>query len=250
MTITTDFKALGFSETQAKVYVAILTLGEPAIGAIERATSLHKQLIYNAAKQLETMGLITIREVRGKKRFSADHPELLEQRVRDQLDIAQTLVPRLHEMANIERAEEKTRMYRGAAGIQQYYVHSARRQPKNSTVSILGVNSKRYFDLLPTDSIAYTRFENIRIERNVALKLLLAGQKDTERELNERRKLVQLRMLNEKIYGPMDLMIWHDHVGMLFYDAEPYIISLVGKDTVRGFEDYYKALWNMAEESK
>jgi len=249
LTVLEDLKALGLTETQGKVYLAILSLGEPTVGGVERITHLHKQLIYNAATKLQETGLIAIRELRGRKRFSAENPEQLEARAREQLKAAQSVVPRLHELANADRAEEKVRMYRGEAGVRQYYLDSIRRQPKHSTVSILGVDSKRYFSIFPPDEFHFQRFEAVRDEKTISLQLLLAGTQETEIALNRSRRLLQLKSIEENVYGPMDLMIWHEHVGMLFYGPEPYVISIIGKETVQGFSEYYQVLWNMSRSS-
>ena len=163
------------------------------------------------------------------------------------MEKAQELVPHLFDRANKKRSADKVRTYRDVKGVQQYYLESIRRQPEKSEVYILGVNSERYFEIFVKDSMAYERFENSRIERNIKLNLLLFGAEEKEIELNKNRFTIDLRLLQEAVQGPMDIMIWHDHVGMLFYGAEPYVLDIMGQQTADGFRQYFKVLWKQGK---
>lgn len=249
MTIEENLNRLGFKENEIKVYLAALELGEPSVGDIERQAQLHKQLIYNAATSLQERGLLSIHEIRGRKRFSIDNPAALEEYAQTQLAQAQELIPLLYERANKKRASDKVRLYRGKKAIQQYYLNSIRRQADDSHVYILGVNSKRYFEIFDPEDFPYQRFENTRKEKKVTLHLLLFGTQEQEAALNNNRPHIELKLLSGAVQGPMDIMIWHDHVGMLFYGEDPYILDTIGQETVEGFKQYFNVLWNTAKES-
>jgi sugar-specific transcriptional regulator TrmB len=249
MTLEKELTYLGLKVNEIRVYLAVLELGEPTVGFIERQTGLHKQLIYNAASSLQEKGLISIHEIRGRKRFSVSNPAALEEHARARLEKAQELVPQLFDRANKKRAADKVRTYREVRGVQQYYLESIRRQPEKSEVFILGVNSERYFEVFAKDSIAYQRFENTRIDRAIKFNLLLFGAENIEIELNKHRPALDLRLLEGAIQGPMDIMIWHDHVGMLFYGDEPYVLDIVGQQIVLGYKEYFSILWKQAKKT-
>jgi len=249
MTLEQELAQLGLKDNEIKVYIAALELGEPSVGDIEKQSGLHKQLIYNAASSLQEKELISIHEIRGRKRFSVSNPAALEEHARARLEKTQELVPLLFDRANKKRAADKVRTYRDVKGVQQYYLESIRRQPEKSEVYILGVNSERYFEIFGKDSVAYERFENARIDRNIKLNLLLFGAKEEEIELNKERPNIDLRLLEVTVQGPMDIMIWHDHVGMLFYGDEPYVLDIIGQQTADGFRQYLNVLWNKSKQA-
>ncbi|OGY37328.1 MAG: hypothetical protein A3E36_02630 [Candidatus Andersenbacteria bacterium RIFCSPHIGHO2_12_FULL_45_11b] len=246
MTLEQELAQLGLKEHEVQVYLAILELGEPSVGDIEKQINLHKQLIYNAASSLQEKSLISIHEIRGRKRFSVSNPAALEENAHARLRKAQELVPLLFDRANKKREADKVRTYRNTKGVQQYYLDSIRKQAEKSEVSILGVNSERYFEIFAKDSISYERFEHTRLERRIALHLLLFGSEEKEIDLNKGRSHLDLRLFEETIQGPMDIMIWHDHVGMLFYGEEPYILDIIGQQTVVGFKNYFAIMWKQA----
>lgn len=247
MTLDQELEALGLKKNEVKVYLAVLELGEPLVGEIERQTHLHKQLIYIAAKNLQERGLFNISQVRGRKRFSVTNPSALEEQERDRLARVQELTPKLFAMANQRRAADQVRIYRGAKGVQQHYLQSIRSQPEKSTVHILGVNSERYFEIFKQDAFPYEKFERTRIERKVTLKLLLFGPREQEVRLNRGRPYIELRLMSEPISAPIDLVVWHDRVALLFFGPEPYLLDIVGQETVRGFREYFDVLWKQGE---
>jgi sugar-specific transcriptional regulator TrmB len=246
MTLEKDLYQLGLKENEVKVFLAIIKLGEPTVGEIQKETGLHKQLIYNAAEELNKDNLINIFEVRRRKRFSAPNPSALEEKAKQQLQTAHQLVPRLLEISNQKRSVDDIRVYRGNRGVQHYYLSVIYSQPEETTVDILGVNSERYFKIFDKNEFAYKSFEETRISKKVKLNLLLFGNQKKELELNKNRSFVEIRLLEDLLQAPNDIMIWNDRVGMLFYGDEPYVLDLAGTETVNGFRAYFEAFWNKA----
>jgi hypothetical protein len=244
MTIFEELMGFGLTENEAKVYMAVIELGEPAIGAIEKYASIHKQLIYNAAQKLQEKGLLSVHEIRGRKHFSIENPEAIEEYAAMRLEKAKTLVPLLYQHANQKRSSDTIRVFEGLNGIHQYYIDSIRKEPKSSSVSILGLNNKKYFEIFKQDGVPFIRFENTRRERKIYLNLVLFGTDKDNVISNKQRQFVNMRIFEDGVIGPMDIMIWHNHVGMLFYAATPYVLDILGKDAAQGFLEYFNVFWN------
>lgn len=237
---------IGFKKNEASVYIAVLELGEPMVGVVEAQTGMHKQLIYNAAERLLAEGLIEITEIRGRKHFRATDPTLVEERLRQKTVLAHAVVGELLSAANKKRVADEVRVYRGKLDVQQYFLQSMRKQPEGSTLHVLGMESERYFDVMNRQGFPFEKFERTRVERKVKMKLVLFGNSAKEQELNKDRSRFELRLLTEPIATPFDFDIWHDHVGMLFYAEEPYVLDIMGQETVMGFQEYFRVLWNIA----
>lgn len=241
---------IGFKKNEAAVYVAVLELGEPMVGDVETQTGMHKQLIYNAAEHLLAEGLIEIAEIRGRKHFRATDPTLVEERLRQKTVLAHNVVSELLSAANKKRIADEVRVYRGKQNVQQYFLQSMRKQPEGSTLYVLGMESERYFQVMNRQEFPFEKFERTRVERKVKMQLVLFGNSAKEQELNIDRSRFALRLLAEPIATPFDFDIWHDHVGMLFYAEEPYVLDIMGQETVKGFQEYFRVLWNIAGNKK
>lgn len=247
MTVEQKLGELGLKENEVRVYLAALELGEALVGQIEKQTGLHKQLIYNAATNLQKMGLLNVYEINGRKRFNVQDPGALEERARVKLREAEALVPELLDLASSKRSVGKLRIWREQSGVQQYYLETLHKQPKQSVVKILGVTSERFFKLFPQDDFAYERLEELRREKKISWQVLLFGGEKEEAAQNQGRRLLEIRVIKEAVRSPIDLMIWHDRVGILIYGDEPYVIDLAGAPTVEGFRQYFEVLWKQGK---
>lgn len=243
MTLQRDLIDLGFKENDAAVYVAVLELGEPGIGEIEKATGLHKQLIYLSAQRLEKEGLMSVHEIRGRRHFSVSNPSALEDKARAQLERTEQIVPLLFEKASKKRAAEDVRVYRGIAGVRHYYREVVRALPRNEVVRIIGIRSHQYYEIMPQDGPDFRFMEEMRMKNHLTWRLLLFSEAAVEAAFNEKRKLVELKVMSDPVAATNDIMIWHDRVGLLFYAEEPYVLDLAGPQTVQGFREYFDVLW-------
>lgn len=248
LTIHKALEDLGLSKNEAIVYLAVLELGEPTVGDIEEQAGIHKQLIYNAATQLQDKGLMSITYIRQRRHFSVTDPSALEKQQREKLAKARSLVTELYTVTNRKRTADQTRIFKGVKGIQQYYNQTIRKQPKEGTIYILGVNSKRYFEIFNPNDFPYQSFERARLEQKVQMRLILFGAEKEEITLNRDRKYFDLRLMPEEHRAPIDIVVWDDRVALLFYAADPYLIDIIGKDTAAGFRQYFNALWKTARQ--
>ncbi|GEM_PF-5543308 len=246
LTLESRLEGLGLKPNEAQVYLAVLKLGEPGVGQIQELTSLHKQLIYLAAESLAARRLLSIHEVRGRKRFSVEDPAALEHDARVRLADTQALVPELLGLANADREVETVRTFRGVRKIQQYYIDQTRRMPKDDTIRVLGIESARYYTIFNPEGVPFRAFEATRHERNITMNLLMFNQGEKEARLNASRFGVELRVLESAAGVFNDIMIWHDHVALLFYSSEPYLLDIAGQETVRAFTAYFGVLWSKA----
>ncbi len=250
MTLKQDLIGLGFKENDAAVYIAVLEHGEPGIGELEKATGLHKQLIYLSAQRLEKEGLLSIHEIKGRRHFSVSNPGMLVERAQAQLEKTQQTVPRLFEIASKKRAAEDVRVYRGVTGVRHYYREVVESLPKDTIVKIIGIRSDRYYEIMPQEGPDFRAMEQTRMKNHLTWQLLLFSEEAVEAAYNEKRKLVELKVLPDPIAATNDIMIWHDRVGLLFYTEEPYVLDLAGPETVQGFREYFDVLWKKGKTVK
>ena len=160
---------------------------------------------------------------------------------------ATAMVATLHGLANEKRVSDQIRIYKGAKGVQQYYIESVRHQPDTVPYLVIGISSQRYFEIFPKDGFGFQTYERIRVEKKVPMHLILFGDKEKEVQMNSNRQFMDIRHLASANTAPFDIGIWHDRVALLFFTAEPYLLDIVGKDTVKGFEQYFKVFWDLAQ---
>lgn len=247
MTLEARLQTLGLGPNEAKVYLAALKLGETSVGDLVRESGLHKQLVYNAAENLQHEGILIISEVHGRKHFTAADPAVLEQRIEERLGAVRGLLPALYQVASTKKQKDLVRTYTGLAAVQQYYQQSMRTQPEKTPVDVTGVGGQKFFELWQIDNPYFQQFENTRLARNIPLKLLFFLNSDQEASqlpgLKDRTD-TQARIITGSAQAPIDIVVWHSHVGLLIYGKEPHLVDISGEQIVVAFRTYFELLWS------
>ncbi len=247
MTSVSALINLGFKENDALVYIATLQLGECHINQLVKKTGLHKQLIYNSAISLQKEGLLNIAETERQRLFIALPPDVLVRKSKDKLEQSQALVEDLKKISGSVKKAENIRIFKEHEGIRQYYLTIVEHMPANSVLKIIGIDSKRYFEIFSAGMDLFQAFEETRIGKRIKIELIIFGKQDNELKFNSGRRFLEIRILNDDIKSPNDVIIGSDQVGLLFYGDYPYLLELPGTDKVEGFSEYFKFFWDRAK---
>jgi sugar-specific transcriptional regulator TrmB len=156
--IYTVLDRLGFSEIEAKVYLALLKLGPSPVLIISQQAGVKRSTTYLAIDSLQRKGLVNI-EVKGlKKWYVAENPEKLEGLVEEYRRTLRESMPKLAALYNLKGSEGVIKYYQGIDGIRSAYeVLLEDVQPGDFYYSISEVG--RWYELDPE------YFENLRIRR-------------------------------------------------------------------------------------
>ena len=119
--------ALGFTDKEVKVYLAILELGKGTVTEITRRAGLNRTTGYDILDTLSSQGLVSISGKKPKQEYLAESPskiiDYLEQKRNDDdacLKKAKKLLP---ELKSIHKKGDrpKVRFYEGKDGLMQVY---------------------------------------------------------------------------------------------------------------------------------
>jgi sugar-specific transcriptional regulator TrmB len=108
--------ALGLTEKQARMYLAILRRGQATVLEISRDTGIERPTIYENAPHLEKLGLIetTIKGV--KKYLTVTDPEKIHALVEEKRSIAKDLVEEIASLRKGQSVHTPIKLYSGHAG--------------------------------------------------------------------------------------------------------------------------------------
>lgn len=95
-----DLLPYGFSEAEAKVYMAALELGESSVERIAKKAGLPRTSIYHTIDLLKERDLLAAAKRRGKQVYLAEDPRKIREQAEQQLQSLNNLVPQLRSIAN------------------------------------------------------------------------------------------------------------------------------------------------------
>lgn len=125
--ISNKLTSLGLTESESKVYLAMLKLGPNTVQNIAKASGLSRTATYQVISSLETKGLVSTFTEKKRKLFAAEDPENLEryfsQHVQEMQGILSSFnhfIPELRAL-HTDRQEPRVRMYRGNESIRALF---------------------------------------------------------------------------------------------------------------------------------
>jgi len=108
----------GLTESEARVYLALLQIGRAKSGAIIKATGLQSSTVYNALPSLSQKGLVSHVHVGKVKHFSAEPPESLQFFMEEKKGKLGEMMPLLKRMeAEGAREQKSARVFEGFKGL-------------------------------------------------------------------------------------------------------------------------------------
>lgn len=175
--LAAKLQSVGFTNKQAKVYVAALFLGPSAVQKIAEQAEINRATAYVILDELAKMGLVT-ESTQGKKTvFVAEPPTSIDRYLDDQSkalvskkDELKSLLPGLEEMSRSTDGAEVpvVRFYKGKKGIDQTNAES-RRKAQNGDEIYMVTNSDEVEAIFPAHNS-----ENavLRVSKKLSSKVL------------------------------------------------------------------------------
>ncbi len=119
----------GFTDKEARIYLATLEGGEVTVGNLAAKTNLKRTTVYDMIDALVSRGILTMHKRRGIMRVSALPPQVLIERFRHALAAAENVLPTLMDMAYSSPLKPRIRFYEGIDGLKELLLEVNNAQP-------------------------------------------------------------------------------------------------------------------------
>ncbi len=119
--LANQLKKLGFSDGEAKVYLATLELGETTVARIAQKANLERTTTYTFLDNLKQRGLITHSKQGKKSIYSAENPKKLRSEIEEKGKFIDALIPELLSIANTIENKPSVRFFDSREGIYDIY---------------------------------------------------------------------------------------------------------------------------------
>lgn len=133
----------GFTDKEARVYLAALEMGEAPLSRIATKTRLQRTTVYSLVESMKARGLLTFTKRNGVQYAAALPPRVLIDRFEQAAGLAKQALPMLLDMAYSSPLKPRIRFYDGIEGLK----------------TIL-----REFSQSPTQSLVFTDYEQMPAE--------------------------------------------------------------------------------------
>jgi len=235
MDIEKGLQALGLSQNETKVYLALVEMGSSKAGKIAKATKIQRSSCYEAVNSLLNKGMVSFAVVGKIKFFQATSPRRLLEIVKEQEDIAKEILPKLSEKHKATKITGQVRLFKGKKGVISVLNDIVRDGSDNCVFGSEGQIRQK----LP-------EFHNqfIRMLKERKIKVREIGRQGTSKT-----NLENTRFVPKAVSSPVSTNIYGDKIAIIIWTDEPEAIVIENSAAALAYKNYFEFMWENAKKS-
>ena len=140
-----DLEKLGLNQKEAKMYLALLELGEANIAQITKKSGIKRTTAYDIIEALKERGLLSTVIKHKKTYYFAENPRVIEQSLDEKKDTLNKILPDLLAITNLIDKKPKIRYFEGVEGLKEVYMDTLN-YPDQELLAWVSEEAVRAFD--------------------------------------------------------------------------------------------------------
>ncbi len=232
---------IGLSELEAKVYLAILQLGEATVLKISRVTEIKRTTIYHIIESLKQKGLVS-EDVRGLKSFLiVEDPQKLSQLLNARAKTFEGILPILLAQYQTKNKTGDTKIYTGTQAIRSVYDDLLNNIQPHQDYCVIS-NQHEWYD---KDKEFFEDFMSRRAKLNINIRLLIIESETARKHKQfERNYNMQIRFLPKNTTLSTNLVIIPQKV-VIHRLLEPTSATVLTDPTIiQMHKESFEIMWN------
>jgi sugar-specific transcriptional regulator TrmB len=249
---TSVLREIGLTESEAKVYLALLSVGAPAAKKdILKNARIAPSKVYHVVDKLAQKGLVSTIIRNGVRHFIAappsrirDYLEAIEEGLAEKKKHAEAFLPLLEKSYGTAVQATRAEVFVGWKGLETAYA-LLEDLPRGSVVRVLGasegVNPER-------TKLFYFKQARTAFARGIRVRVLFA---ETARRYVSRMERDLGRKFTKRFIktpAPTEVLISGDAIAIVLLKTEPLAILVHDPETAESFRSYFESLWKNAQE--
>jgi len=229
----------GLTKNEAKVYLALVKIGDSLASTIAKITTLHRRPVYDSLDKLIEKGLVSYNIKSGKKYFQAQNPEKILSILKDKENEIEQILPELISKFNATKPEVFSEIYEGKEGLK-------------TVMELILKENKDWLSIGSTGKgpsvIPYflEHWHKRRIKQKIQFKTLIADTLEGRERTKKFSKIgmAKVKFLPKEIKHPQTIWIFGNKVAIILVSIEHLTIFLIdNKEIAASFRDYFNWMW-------
>ncbi len=228
----------GLTQNEARVYLAMLSLGSANVNAIARKAGVHRVNAYDLIERLIQKGLVSS-SIKGTKHYydPASPNELLKLSEQKHEEV-KSIVPELMLEYDMRKEKQEVLVFKGPQGVMTAYNLMLAEQQPLYALGGQGLNRKYL-------KHRHEQFEKERIERKIRVYGLYY---ESSREKRLERWGWKVKYLPDEFKSPLMIDICGNLVVELLATDDIMAIVIKNKAIADGYRKHFNLMWKFAKE--
>ncbi len=228
---------LGFTNTEAKIYLILLELNEAQAGLISKKSQINRTTTYDALERLLKKGLITYTIQANKKVFKPTPPNKLLEYLKEQEKTAEELIPELNTLYKSQKEKEEFNIYQGRKGIK-----SILQDILHCKAYIAFGSSGRFLEIMKYDFLNFQkRKEELKIKSRIILK------ESARKSESVKRAYASFKFIPDEYSAPTTTFVYENYIAIMVWSEIPVATVIHSKEVAESYLHYFELLWKTAK---
>jgi len=222
-----QLQELGLSNTESKIYLAMLEIGKSGAGEITKKSKVNRTNVYDALERLI------------KRLFEAVNPKRFQEILESKQESLKKTIEELKSKFNKTQKDEDASVFRGKEGIKSIFEDVIN---EKKDLFAYGAES-RFKEMFP---FYQKHWNDQRAKLKINVKMIY-NEKVKSGKKQEDLKLLDMKFLPETYDFPSMVMIYADKVVTVVWLEEPFAFMIKSKEAVKSNMNFFDLLWKIAK---
>ena len=235
--------SLGLTQNEARVYLALSSLGLATATKISSMSKVHRVNVYDAIEKLKKRGLISHVINEGKKYFQATSPQNLLNILKEKEIMLQSILPQLELNEKLGHDKSDVEIQEGVSAIRNLFLHYL---DMNEDILDFGA-TKNAINLLGQS------FQNTIHQRRIKQKqrMLHIYNADAMERIKYLNTLpyTEARYLLPELTIPVCTRICGNEMSITHWTEKPVTIIIRNSQMAEAYKKYFWILWEISKKN-
>lgn len=232
-------KEIGLSETECKVYSALLTLGSAQAGEITQKAEINRTNVYDALERLINRGLVKYVFSAKKKIFEPVNPQRLKELLTEKQEKLDEILPQLLEKFLAGKPKENSTIFRGKKGVKYIFEELLKEKKEITAYGAQSLFSETFL-------VFRNIWENKRIRLGIK-KRIIYNEKVRPIKIKEKPKLAELKFLPKEYDFPSTVLISGNKTITVVWAEQPIAFLVESEEVAKSNRNFFELLWKIAK---
>lgn len=241
MLLYKELLKLGLKENEAKVYLALLELGQANIQEITDKSKVKRTSVYNAIEDLKENDLIILTKKKKRNIYIAKEPAKILEQLENRKKFLEGILPELNSIVNIGRKKPKITFYEGVEGIKKVYEDALKIENSEIlswvTGEVLTALSDRYLE----------EVYKIRLKNKILAKVLGPKTKELEKFKAQDEKLLRkTKLIDKEIFNmEVEIAIYQPYKISIMSPKDMMAVIIESKPIYNSVKNIFQLIWKI-----
>jgi len=230
---------LGLSETETKVYLALLSLGNAQAGEITSKAEINRTNVYDALERLLSKGLVTYVKSGKIKIFEAVNPSRLKEILKEKEEELDKVFNCLEKRYKESKQKEEVTIYKGKIAVKNALDDLLKEKKE---ILVYGAQSK-FSEIFPVyRNIWESRRQQLKIPKKILYNELVRKEK-----IKEKQKFSEIKFLSKEYEFSSSVLISGNKTTTIVWLEQPFAFVVNSKEVTQSNKNFFDLLWKIAK---